>query len=512
MGRYKRERAIHMSRNAPVRRELAVIVAGRVAGELREHGDGYISFSYEPGYDGPPLSVALPRDEEVEHLDLQVRPVIEGLLPDNMQVRKEMANEAGLGSADAFSLLGRFGKDLPGAVQVCDMSEVDVVLRREGRYAPVSDTEVANRLVASADMDAPVWHGENETWSLGGNQGKFALALIDGKWMRCEGAYPSTHILKPGVVGMPLQALVEFATMQAASHIGLDVADTSYREFDGVGAIVIERYDRMRTENGIMRIHQEDLCQALGYLPASKYDVTTSDVVKLLQTHTGKASMARFADALMFNYLVGGIDAHAKNLSLLHLGRDAIELAPLYDLASVLPYEKIGMGRWRKTPMSIGGVRNIGALTGADLNRFAETAELPPEAVKDRMRQMASAIPDAISDVGREHSDIRGMERVIQEMSRTVSANCRAMLVNVDRGHADFARPGLDAINSGNLPREHADSDAVGVPGAERIIDAPTGIGAHRKATISEELATTLETDANEVDGDRRPDATRTPE
>ena len=487
MGKYKRERAIHISRNAPVTRELAVIIAGRIAGTLREHGDGYMSFTYDRDYGGPPLSVALPNVEDAEHLDLAVRPVIEGLLPDNPRARSEMAREAGIDSTDTFPLVERFGKDLPGAVQVCNPADVDGVLRQEGRYIPISDSEVAERLVLASDPDHPTWHLESETWSLGGNQGKFALALIDGKWKRCEGSYPSTHILKPGVSGMPCQALVEFATMQAASRIGLDVAHTEYREFDDVGAIIVERYDRMRTVDGILRIHQEDLCQALGYLPADKYDVTTSEVLGLLAAHADTASTARFADGLMFNYLVGGIDAHAKNYSLLHLGESEVTLAPLYDLASVLPYEKVGHGRWRKTPMSIGGIRNIGALTGADLDKLANSAGLPSDAVRERMRFMAQSVPDAIADIGRDRPDIHGIDHVISEMTRTVSANCRAMLANIDRGHADFVRPGLDIVNGGKLPRDRAASDMFGIPDASSIVDTLTGIGEHREAVVSGE-------------------------
>lgn len=485
MGRYKRERAISISRNTPVERELSVIIAGQEAGTLREHGNGYMSFEYADTYHGPWLSLAIPNFVGAEHLDLAVRPVFEGLLPDNPDVRREMARSASLQSADTLSLLEHFGKDLPGAVQVCRPEETESVIRQEGRYVPVTDSEIAHRLVDAADMLSPVWHGSDETWSLGGHQGKFALARVDGKWMRCEGACASTHILKPGVSDMPLQALVEFATMQAASRVGLDVAQTEYAEFCGVGAIVVERYDRIVADGSILRLHQEDLCQALGYLPSSKYDVTTSEVIGLLSRHAGTPSVARFADALMFNYLVGGIDAHAKNYSIVHMGERDITLAPLYDLASVLPYEKIGPGRWRKIPMSIGGVRSIGALTGSDLCKFAEKSNLPENSMRERMRNLAQAVPDVISDVGREYRTINGMNAVISEMSRTVSANCQSMLANIDRDHSDFVSPGLATINGGTLPREHDDNLDDGLPDAHRLLENLTGFHAMRQGAIS---------------------------
>lgn len=45
-----------------------------------------------------------------------------------------------------------------------------------------------------------------------------------------------------------------------------------------------------------------------------------------------------FLRAQVFNFLVGGTDAHAKNFSLLLGDGGTVRLAPLYDIASMLPY------------------------------------------------------------------------------------------------------------------------------------------------------------------------------
>jgi len=324
-----------------------------------------------------------------------------------------------------------------------------------GKYIPIGDLEIEDRLLKTIDAVKPVWHGKEESWSLGGNQGKITLALIDGKWMKCEGSFPSTHIIKPGVVGMNYQALVEFATMQVASEVNLNVANTRYVKFGDTDAIVIERYDRLVDGRIAKRIHQEDLCQALGYLSKDKYDVKTNDVMNLLKSSCPRESLSRFVNALFFNYLVGGTDAHAKNYSLLHLPGGSVVLSPLYDLASVLPYEKKTDRKWRHAAMSIGGENKIGALTGSDIERFAKTHDLPVDALKENMAKLAERIPPAIRKFAEEYGHVEGARFVVGEMERTIGANCKAMLANLNKTHhkGSFVRPGLAVINGGQIKR-----------------------------------------------------------
>jgi serine/threonine-protein kinase HipA len=113
-------------------------------------------------------------------------------------------------------------------------------------------------------------------------------------------------------------------------------------------AIVIERYDRVtQDDDHIARVHQEDVCQALGVMPTSKYQSEggprPADITKLLREHSSRAQedIGTFVDALVFNWLIGGTDAHAKNYSLLHGSGGQLRLAPLYDIASALPYDQL---------------------------------------------------------------------------------------------------------------------------------------------------------------------------
>jgi serine/threonine-protein kinase HipA len=117
--------------------------------------------------------------------------------------------------------------------------------------------------------------------------------------------------------------------------------------FENETAIVIERYDRRRTESGFIRVHQEDTCQALGVPPTRKYENEGGPgaiaIVDLLRTYSGEREedVASFRDALVFNWLIAGTDAHAKNYSLLIGAGGRVRLAPLYDVASILMMNSI---------------------------------------------------------------------------------------------------------------------------------------------------------------------------
>lgn len=463
----RRYRTDKVSRRTAPSRRLAVILNGELCGWLGDHGDNIMSFTYDEGYAGVDLSVALPCTPDVAvYGDTAVRPYIEGLLPDGEPVRAAMAEKRGLRRNDLFGLLAEYGRDCPGAVQICTEGEIEAVMRGEGGYEPVTAKEIAARLNEAARGLRPNWHGNGESWSLGGNQGKVALAKIDGQWMRCLGAYPSTHILKPGVAGMSCQALVEFVTMKAASECGMAVPEVQYSAFAGEPAIIVERYDRAIVNGSVYRLHQEDFSQALGYLPVDKYEITTGQMAAAIRSYADVPSLRRFTEALFFNYLVGGTDAHAKNYSLLHVGGSATTLAPFYDMASVLPYErKEGAGKWRRIPMSIGGVRKVGALVGTDIVRHAELYGLEAAWCLETMRRLAEEVPAAIDGIGSRFGHIDGMRRVAREMSRPIAANCTAVIANLhnSRRPEEFTRPNLSMINGGSLKWE-AETPAQELP------------------------------------------------
>jgi HipA-like C-terminal domain len=128
-------------------------------------------------------------------------------------------------------------------------------------------------------------------------------------------------------------------------HRAISANPASAPMFGDQSAIVVDRYDRYPSGAGFGRIHQGDLCQALAVPPTRKYQNEggpgPNDIAELLRrampTRFAEQAVRGFADALIWNWLIAGTDAHAKNYSLL-LSRGEARLAPLYDIASALPY------------------------------------------------------------------------------------------------------------------------------------------------------------------------------
>lgn len=421
---------------------LYVIIEGRVSGILSQDEAGLMSFKYFVDYDGIPLSLRMPiRDKTYDQA--VVRPYLFGLLPDDDEQRKAIADEFECKANNPVALLSHIGLDCPGGVQFCqaDDGAMKDALQRGGSYIPLSDHEVAQRLKSIRDNVSTSWVRDRERWSLAGMQGKFALAYHDGAWCSAQGSVPTTHIFKNGVQGFKLQALNEYACMRTAAACGVTTADVAYRFFEDECALIIARYDRVITDGVVRRLHQEDLCQALGYYPDQKYTSyggpTTSDVLGLL-TETGRhtaENLRAFCEQLFFNYLIGAPDAHAKNYSIL-LGRDSsYRLAPMYDVASGLVYD--GMKQKMRLAMAIGGENRFGRMTFHALERFVRaddakietamlSAGLDGEGACELMCKLAREIPQQLEIVLRE--DVAGMCELRDHLLEPVCQNCERAL------------------------------------------------------------------------------------
>lgn len=189
--------------------------------------------------------------------------------------------------------------------------------------------------------------------------------------------------------------------------MGLPAATTHIGLFGAERAIVVERYDRRRAQDGsITRIHQEDMCQALGVPPTTKYQneggPTPEQIIELVRRSTFPSRSAaenvnRFVDALAFNWIIGGTDAHAKNYGLL-LSGPRVRLAPLYDVASALVYDDLYLP---KLPMAmkIGGECRFEATSGRHWRGFATANGLDPDQIIARVERLAERTPEAFTTV-----------------------------------------------------------------------------------------------------------------
>lgn len=404
--------------------QLAVILYGRHIADIQQSTGGQFTLRYrdEPG--NTPLSLSMPL-VQTEHKNRVVKPFLDGLLPDRDDVRAEMGREFGVNGRNALQLLRHVGLDCAGAVQFCDPRDVPAVLERNGGLQPIDETDLGRRLAALGESGTRSWMSPSERWSLAGAQAKLALHRTSDGWFEAHGASPTTHIVKPGVATLHDQALNEHICMAAAVRLGLDAASSEYSEFAGHPAIVVRRYDRrVNPEGEFVRIHQEDLCQAMSVAPEQKYETDGGPgAAKILQTLRASARLEDrygFLQYQAYNYLVGGSDAHAKNFSLLLVGR-SVRLAPLYDVASTYPYEGLDHG----LPIAIDGKRAYGSILDNHWANVARRAELDPDRVVASVHDLAERLPDALKDiVDALRGDGVGIDNLANRMLPQISAAC----------------------------------------------------------------------------------------
>jgi len=402
--------------------ELAVILGNTLAGAVTRPRGGRLRFDYDENYGAAPgatpLSVSMPTSVR-SHFDRVVAPWLWGLLPDSPAVLARWSREFHV-SPNPFALLSTpIGQDCAGAVRFASPGEVSQVMADRGSVTWLTEEEVERRLRELRE-DATAWLGREFTgqFSLAGAQAKTALLYKDGRWGVPSGSEATSHILKPAVAGLDDHDLNEHLCLDAAHRAGLVVARTRVARFGQESAIVVDRYDRRTVGGRLVRIHQEDACQALGVHPERKYQNEGGpgprEVARLLREvmppRAADDAVWRFFDALAWNWLIAGTDAHAKNYSLLLAGSD-VRLAPLYDIACALPY---GIHeRKLRFAMKIGGDyrvypdRNVWDVAARDLGVDLDTAI-------ERVLALARRTPDAFADAARA-PDVATLDRPLPD-------------------------------------------------------------------------------------------------
>lgn len=417
--------------SSPILAELVVAIQQEIAGTVRQHENGTLSFAYLPAYQGTPLSLSMPLSNQ-EYGDKIVRPYLFGLIPDNYYLRRALGREFGVSADNPFALLAHIGMDCPGAVQFFPSDSSTQALGRPARYEPITEQTVGHRLRSIAGNEQAAWQSPEEHWSLGGQQSKIALANFNGQWFSCEGSAATTHIIKPGISTLAHQALNEHLCLRLATLCGIPAAQSSFQMLDGTGAVVVRRYDRIIADTQqVIRIHQEDFCQALGVLPDHKYanegGPSARSIADLLNRQSNsERNVPLFAAELFFNYLIGAPDAHGKNYSVILTRSDGPLLAPLYDTASGLAYEP-PRGGWRLA-MGIGGENHVGKLRRSRIQRFAEAAALQEEIALNLYANVAQSILDHLDDIVGEAKELPGGIELTQRLAPEIRRLCEKSL------------------------------------------------------------------------------------
>jgi serine/threonine-protein kinase HipA len=395
---------------------LVALLDGRLVGAVHQDTGGRLRLVYEEAWrtadDAYPLSLSMPLTAS-EHRHDEVHAYLWGLLPDNERTLDRYARMFGVSARNPVALLAHIGADCAGAVQFVSPDRVSELegSQAEPKVEYLSEAEVAQELRSARETGLPGLDRQTVgRFSLAGAQAKIALFHADGRWGRPLGRTPTTHILKPPSTELAGFAENEYLCLALAGELGLRAARSAVRRFDDEVAIVVERFDRLRTPRVIRRVHQEDMCQALSVLPWNKYENEggpgAAAIVALMQESSldPDVDIARFIDVLALHWVLATTDAHAKNYAFLHVPGGGVRLAPFYDIASYLPYVDRRLHDVRLA-MRIGKEYLVRRIALADWKRLAESMRLDAESVLKRIETLLPRIPDAMRAVARRAVD-----------------------------------------------------------------------------------------------------------
>ncbi|WP_435988282.1 type II toxin-antitoxin system HipA family toxin [Sulfitobacter sp. SH24] len=412
---------------------LHVYTNNRRVGMLTRRANGAIEYAYAEDWlnweHAMPLSLSLPLSE-VPYRGQAVSAVFENLLPDSDRLRRLVAEKVGARGTDAYNMLTKIGHDCVGALQfIAEDEEVpDAVGRIEGEAVDA----VAIEKILNGLGQAPLGLTRDDAFriSVAGAQEKTALLWHDGQWLKPHGTTPTTHLIKtqigklPNGVDLSDSVENEYYCLLLTAAFGLPVNAASIETFGETKALVIERFDRRWTKDGrLLRLPQEDCCQALSVPPTLKYQNEGGpgmyDVLNLLKgSDTPIEDQDIFLKAQLIFWLMGATDAHAKNFSVFLGPGGSYRMTPLYDILTAegaLHAHQIER-KQMKLAMSVGNSRHyrfdqihgrhfVQTAMRAGLSRkritglIDEIATRAPEALETAANALPKAFPQTIVDI-----------------------------------------------------------------------------------------------------------------
>lgn len=329
--------------------KLIVYYQEKVVGQLSFDKEERLSFQYDKTWlafkDRFPLSLALTLVEKA-HGHLETKSFFENLLPEGEI--KDLLEAHGKSSIKSeFGFLQEFGGDCAGAFKI--LPEKVKTSKTKAPRKELRLNIIYKYLDEKKSLTDVILNKEGGKFSLAGAQDKFAVIFEKNKiYLPLDGS-PTTHIIKPHVRyfnsthDTPYN---EYLCMKLAGAVGLNVPEVDIIEGE-YPLFIVERFDRIKVKTGILRIHQQDFCQAQGITSLKKYESdggpTFADNYNLVKAHSSAPipDLNQLLKWLIYNLVIGNNDSHSKNLAFLQ-AEDGIRIAPFYDLLSTSVYKEIG--------------------------------------------------------------------------------------------------------------------------------------------------------------------------
>jgi serine/threonine-protein kinase HipA len=316
-------------------------------GQLKKDTSGQISFQYANDWlnEGMGISNSMPLTE-TEYKGEVVARYFDNLLPDNEEIKTNVATKFGAQSTRPFDMLEVIGRDCVGALSFLPegLNPVDVY---KINATPISEKEIADSLRGLSTSSPLGMNDKDFRISIAGAQEKTAFLYKDGQWLRPIGLTPTTHIFKTSIGAMGVDLNFddsvdnEWFSLFILKKMGLPVCEAKIEQFENQRVLVVTRFDRKFKTLGkkeiLLRIPQEDLCQALNISPYQKYQNEggpgIEDISKLLMASRESEDRINFFKAIIIFDLLYATDGHGKNFSIF-LGKSGFKLTPFYDVMS----------------------------------------------------------------------------------------------------------------------------------------------------------------------------------
>lgn len=404
---------------------LEVYWAENLVGQLIQTEHGELNFKYATTWLNSPESMAiscsLPLQEKT-FTRKECQGFFQGLLPEGHN-RLLIARILGISAHNDFSLLEKIGGECAGAITFVEPNPSKPIFKEKYHYLKARDlAKILRELPAR-----PLLAGEEGVrLSLAGVQDKIAISIINDQIAIPLDDSPSTHIIKPAIHDYEGIIFNEAFCLNLAKRLGLNTANASVERVEEIDYLLIERFDRKiipgpNNAETIIRLHQEDFCQALGILSDRKYQneggPSIAQCFALIREYSEVPviDLQQLLNAIIFNFLIGNCDAHGKNFSLI-IDKQC-RLAPFYDLISTTYYEDLSTNM----AMKIGGEYNINQITSQHFIKAAAEIGLTQAAMRHRLSEMALAMLSELHK-GELHN------AVTNKITESIEARCKKIV------------------------------------------------------------------------------------
>lgn len=408
---------------SPQHKPLRVFLNNLPVGRLTKEPGGAIYFRYDESWlsskNPIPVSLSLPLREDAYKGEM-VSAVFDNLLPDSGLLRQRIAEKVGAKGTDAYSLLSLIGRDCVGALQFVPDDE-KIIKNSTIEGSEINDKDI-ERLLKNL-VRAPLGLDRDQDFriSIAGAQEKTALLRYKGKWLKPQGTTPTTHIFKKQIGSLPngidLSNSVEneFYCLKLLSAFKLPAPKAEIKTFGKTKTLIVKRFDRVWTsEKKLLRLPQEDFCQALSCPPSQKYQDQGGpgicSILRLLQASDSPfEDQKTFLKAQILFWLIGATDGHAKNFSIYLGPRGTFHLAPIYDVMTAQPSvdDRDIERKQMKLAMFVGKNRHyrIDEIRGHHFIQSVERAKLPKSIANEALLEVAEDAEKAIKNIEAELPD-----------------------------------------------------------------------------------------------------------